>query len=954
MKDQRTNKSRSALLTVTAVLLMLVISVMSLTAIVSAEQTTLQPKPENFVPNTELGMTLTDDGYYAKEYDGTSDAFLAVNPDHPTINGVAFEVLGAWFVDEDNVKTADAWEAKYVCVNYDFVGEGAENYAPEAILLPAKIVAKDLDYTYEVDYNPNGIQLNETVEVDGVNVTLKGDLGVLNVGEHTVKNVVTTNSDNYTASAIKVKVNPVVISAIEWGTKNAWTYGEACPVVPMGKAGTELYNAFKITCAKDGWANGDAGAYTLVAELISNNYVLADGLTDLTYDVTINPRTVTVSANTKPVFGDGMNSFFPALTFTGCDEALLAEIMDQITYAYADGSAFSGVKFGDVEVKVTLPSKNYIFVDADGATVTTLTVDLMVRYQEKLFPVYDEAGVQIGSIILVAADENGFTDDVTVDATALKGYPKIVKTKYNQVYKIKVNGAADGQTFSLIIPLNDSVYAPRTEDLGNALYVYEAATGKLTSAVGAGYSVSLKSGYFEVGGFAGETTFAVAPDYNAPFFTTVWGILLIIVLVIGILVMMCYVGLYLRRTMEVAGENPVTVIDTVGDLPETEPVEVEEKAEVDADAVIEENLEELAQTVEEAAEETVVDEAELQEVVEETVQEVMEEAAAVELDEETQVPEEMAETVAEEVAETAAEEAPAVEEEVVAEAAEEAVEEVAEVAAEEAVAEVAEEPAVEEPVAEEVAEVAAEEAVVEAAEEAPAEAEDESEDDSDDNDGDADGDDEAVEAVSMVEDTAFGFGAGADIATFIDVKENPEEYQAMLDREARGEIKIVYRYKKSFQSKLAQSQGNVQDYYSELKNALLTFKGVKNRLSWNYEAFNKGRVHVAKMDAKSKTLYLYLAMDPTQFADTKYGVVDVSAKRKYASTPTLIKIKGERKFKHALELIEKLCGEQMELAKVEAENVDYRVARMTIDEMVDAGLMKKSAGYVVLDTTTEA
>ena len=40
----------------------------------------------------------------------------------------------------------------------------------------------------------------------------------------------------------------------------------------------------------------------------------------------------------------------------------------------------------------------------------------------------------------------------------------------------------------------------------------------------------------------------------------------------------------------------------------------------------------------------------------------------------------------------------------------------------------------------------------------------------------------------------------------------------------------------------------------------------------------------------------------------------------------------------------------MTLEKVEAENVDYRVARMTIEEMVDAGLMKQSAGYIVLPT----
>ncbi|MBR7098952.1 MAG: hypothetical protein IKC59_06005 [Clostridia bacterium] len=260
--------------------------------------------------------------------------------------------------------------------------------------------------------------------------------------------------------------------------------------------------------------------------------------------------------------------------------------------------------------------------------------------------------------------------------------------------------------------------------------------------------------------------------------------------------------------------------------------------------------------------------------------------------------------------------------------------------------------AVEEAVAEEVVE-AAEEVVEAVAEEATEEDDSDDNDNSDDSD-DNDGDEEAVEAVSMVEDDPFGFAARADASTFVDVKEDPEAYKAMLDREARGEIKIIYRYKKSFQSKLAQSQGNVQDYYSELKNALLTFKGVKNRLSWNYEAFNKGRAHVAKMDAKSKTLYLYLALDPAQFVDTKYSIVDVSAKRKYASTPTLIKIKGERKFKHALELIEKLCGEQMELVKTESENVDYRVARMTIDEMVEAGLMKQSAGYIVLTPTEDA
>ena len=223
-----------------------------------------------------------------------------------------------------------------------------------------------------------------------------------------------------------------------------------------------------------------------------------------------------------------------------------------------------------------------------------------------------------------------------------------------------------------------------------------------------------------------------------------------------------------------------------------------------------------------------------------------------------------------------------------------------------------------------------------------AEQKDEDEDEGDE--GDEDEDEEA---------DPFAFAMVADPSTFIDVREHPEEYRAMLEREARGEIHIVHRYRKSFRAKLSQSLDNVQDYYSELKNALLSFKGVKGRISWSYEAFNKGRMHVAKMDAKSRTLYLYLAIDPEQLTDTKYNFVDVSGKKKYATTPVLMKIKGERKFKHALELITMLCGDQMQLPHLELEPVDYRVPRLTIDELVEEGSMKHLAGYAVLTPVEE-
>ena len=971
MKNQRTNsQTKSVVLSLTAILLMLVVSVMGFTAIVSADQTvppqievTVDPSDFTVAENSE--MSLGDDGVYTKPYDGTSAAYLAGKSDAvivltadgvTPVNGLFIKVNSATYVDAQGVPTANAWEATHITVDYELVdaeGNYAYQYASNAIKIPAKIVARTLVPNWnsaeapyasaEVPFDPNGIELTESdlsgftgfagiADGDDVTVTIsKTNQGILNKGTNDGKIYATTNNKNYVVAPFDVKINvtPVTITSINWGNTNKWNYGTECPIqLDARDANGKSHNVLEITCAKEGFVLGNAGSYNLVAKVRSeykDNYILGSGAV-ATYDVTIERITYTVSMSDTSVIGDGSNTYTISVHGNIPEDVLNQIVYKRIVDKLTDGDVFTGMKdFGTAEIKAELPTANYKFVDQDGAEVTSLTATLKVLRQEKLFPVYDEAGNEVGSIILT--NRNGFSDDVEATVVALKGYPNIVKnTKYSQVYKIAVTGAEEGQTFSLIIPLNDSVYAPRAEELAiDTLCVYEAASGALIPANGAnkGYAVVLGEGYYQVDGFtgAGETTFVVAPMYNAPFLQTAWGILLIILLVIAILVMMCYIGLYLRRILETR-ENPVTVIDTVGDLPEHEPVELEEKEEIDADAVIEQNLDEMAEAVEETAEETAeVDEAELQDAVDESMQTLMDEAAEVELDEETNVPEELAEEVAEEVAETVEAEEPVAEEEVVEVAVAEAIEEAVEEPAEEAVEEVAEETAEEE---------------------------------NDDNDNDADGEDGSVEAMSVVEDDPFGFAAGADASTFVDVKENPEAYQAMLDREARGEIKIVYRYKKSFQSKLAQSQGNVQDYYSELKNALLTFKGVKNRLSWNYEAFNKGRTHVAKMDAKSRTLYLYLALDPTQFVDTKYSVVDVSAKRKYASTPTLMKIKGERKFKHALELIEKLCGEQMELVKVEnAENVDYRVERMTMDEMVDAGLMKKSAGYVVLMPETE-
>ena len=67
--------------------------------------------------------------------------------------------------------------------------------------------------------------------------------------------------------------------------------------------------------------------------------------------------------------------------------------------------------------------------------------------------------------------------------------------------------------------------------------------------------------------------------------------------------------------------------------------------------------------------------------------------------------------------------------------------------------------------------------------------------------------------------------------------EDDGEDEASVKRVVRdGEhIKyIIIKYKKSFTAKLIQSDDEVKSYYSSLKNELLSYDGVKSRISWKY------------------------------------------------------------------------------------------------------------------------
>ena len=150
---------------------------------------------------------------------------------------------------------------------------------------------------------------------------------------------------------------------------------------------------------------------------------------------------------------------------------------------------------------------------------------------------------------------------------------------------------------------------------------------------------------------------------------------------------------------------------------------------------------------------------------------------------------------------------------------------------------------------------------------------------------------------------------------------------------------VMVSYRSSFMSRLIQADSDIQDYYTVIKNALLSYKGVKARTSWNYESFNKGRIQCAKLNIKGRTLSLYLALAPEEYNATKYHFVDASGNGKFDKVPMMLKIRSDRALKYAVELIDELMKAHG-IEEGTKQNVDYRMPYETTEALAERDLVK--------------
>jgi len=207
-------------------------------------------------------------------------------------------------------------------------------------------------------------------------------------------------------------------------------------------------------------------------------------------------------------------------------------------------------------------------------------------------------------------------------------------------------------------------------------------------------------------------------------------------------------------------------------------------------------------------------------------------------------------------------------------------------------------------------------------------------------------------AVDAVEEFCDSLSTPAEI---IIVEEKSAEPEIAGSDEAvriiNGEI-VHIRYRTSFMSRLIQSGKPAQDYYSAVKNFLLSYKGIKARSSWNFESFNKGRTQCAKLNVKGNSLRVYLALDPNEYSESKYRFDNVSEKPGLDRVPMMIKVKSERTLKNTLDLIAQLMS-KLDIKQGNIPEVDYSMPSESTEALVDKGLVKVifPSGIVIDENT---
>ena len=176
-------------------------------------------------------------------------------------------------------------------------------------------------------------------------------------------------------------------------------------------------------------------------------------------------------------------------------------------------------------------------------------------------------------------------------------------------------------------------------------------------------------------------------------------------------------------------------------------------------------------------------------------------------------------------------------------------------------------------------------------------------------------------------------------------EEDEEDVEDLADEAVAEELT---RYNRSYTARVIQADDELKARYSELKNYILAYKGIYNKITWKREAFFVDRrTCVATFAIRGKTLCLFLSADPAKFDGTKYKV----EARPNAKLPTMYRIKSDRSTKFAKEMVDIVFAEAGIPENAEYKPINFRPVYKSTDNLINKGYIRVKTA--VAETVTE-
>ncbi len=148
-------------------------------------------------------------------------------------------------------------------------------------------------------------------------------------------------------------------------------------------------------------------------------------------------------------------------------------------------------------------------------------------------------------------------------------------------------------------------------------------------------------------------------------------------------------------------------------------------------------------------------------------------------------------------------------------------------------------------------------------------------------------------------------------------------------------------YNQSFKARCIRTNKKTKDMYKEIKEELLSYNGLRSRISWQYDSFSYKREKKAILTIRGNTLTLYLNLDPNSIIP-KYKIGNEANKKSYEECPLSLKIKGKRTLSYAKELINLVLKDlEYHPKKINNKAFNQEYAYQSIPSLIKEGLIKE-------------